>query len=155
MLDLLVHVIVYPRNDPVSTMVYVIIELLIFAHGHLFPEAAQRSGTPMNSTVIRWQSAIAHTGVILWQVYSAATAWRSGVVLEKVLSGMGATVGPGVTLFLLTCRWWLIVPIASAFLSIIAIRAIETRPRCAISALPGEVIAALVMNIWWRDAWFG
>jgi hypothetical protein len=109
----------------------------------------------MNSTVIRWQSAIAHTGVILWQVYSAATAWRSGLVVENFLHGMGATAGPGVRLFLLTCRWWLIVPIASAILSIIAIRDIETRPRFAISVLAGEVIAALVMNIWWRESLFG
>jgi hypothetical protein len=109
----------------------------------------------VDAKVIRWQSAIAHTGVILWQVYSAVTAWRSGMVLEKVLSGMGATVGPGVTLFLLTCRWWLVVPIASTVLSIIAIRAIETRPRFAIAVLAGEVIAALVMNIWWRESWFG
>ena len=105
--------------------------------------------------VIRWQSAIAHTGVILWQVYSAATAWRSGAMLEKTLGGLGATAGPGVNLFLLTYRWWLIVPVVSAILSIVAIRVIETRPRFAISVLAGEVIAALVMNIWWREALFG
>ena len=29
------------------------------------------------------------------------------------------------------------------------------RPRFAIPVLAGEVIAALVMNIWWREAWFG
>src|SRR5207245_7591939 len=40
---------------------------------------------------LRWQTAIAHTGVLLWQVYSAATAWRSGPLLENLLHGIGAT----------------------------------------------------------------
>jgi hypothetical protein len=109
----------------------------------------------MNSAEFRWQSAIAHTGVILWQVYSAATVWRAGAVLEKLGHDMGLSFGPGTNLFLLTCRWWLIVPIASAILSVIAIREIETRPRFAISVLAGEVVAALVMNIWWRESFFG
>lgn len=109
----------------------------------------------VNSTVIRWQSAIAHTGVILWQAYSAATAWRSGVILEKLLNGLGAQPGAGVTLFIVTSRWWWIVPVIFALLSVAAIRRIETRPRFAISVLAAEVIAALVMNIAWREAYFG
>jgi hypothetical protein len=105
--------------------------------------------------VVRFQTAIAHTGVILWQVYSAATAWRSGLALESLLHGMGATVGPGVTLFLATCRYWLVVPIVFSILSIVAIRRIESKPMFAVTVLAAEVIVALVLNIWWREAWFG
>jgi hypothetical protein len=108
-----------------------------------------------DSNALRWQTAIAHTGVILWQVYSAIFAWRGGVVLERMLHGLGASVGPGVTLFLATCRWWLVVPAIFAVLSIIAVRRVESQPRFAISVLAAEVIVALVMNIWWREALFG
>ena len=105
--------------------------------------------------IVRWQAAIAHTGVILWQVYSAATVWRAGGVLEKLGHDMGLSFGPLTNLFLMTCRWWLLVPSVSVALSVVAIRDIETRPRFAISVLAGEVIAALVMNIWWRESLFG
>ena len=104
---------------------------------------------------LRWQTAIAHSGVILWQVYSASTAWRSGDVLEHLLHGMGASAGPGVTLFLATCRWWIVVPIFFAVLSIVSIRRIELKPAFAVSVLAAEIIVALILNIWWREAWFG
>jgi hypothetical protein len=112
-------------------------------------------GLMVDVKVIRWQSAIAHTGVILWQVYSAATAWRSSAILQKLLKGLGAESGAAVTIFIVTSRWWWIVPVIFAVLSVAAIRRIETRPRFAISVLAAEVIAALVMNIWWRESFFG
>ncbi len=104
---------------------------------------------------LRWQTAIAYSGVILWQVYLAATAWRSGAVLEQLLHGIGASTGPGVTLFLATCRWWIVVPIVFAALAIVSVRLVETNPKFAVSVLAAEVIVALVLNIWWREAWFG
>ena len=104
---------------------------------------------------LRWQTAIAHSGVILWQVYSAFNAWRSGAVLEHLLHGLGASYGPGVALFLATCRWWIIVPIVFAVLSVISIRRIETQPKFAVTVLAAEIIVALILNIWWREAWFG
>ena len=105
--------------------------------------------------VLRWQTAIAHTGVLLWQVYSAATAWRSGAILGNLLHGLGAESGPGVALFLATCRFWMIVPIIFAVLSIASIRRVESNPRFAVTVLAAEIVVALVMNIWWREAWFG
>jgi len=109
----------------------------------------------MDMKTLRWQTAIGHTGVILWQVYSAVTAWRSGALLEKLLAGMGATVGPGVTIFLATYRYWLVVPIVFSVFSIVAIRRIESKPMFAVTVLAAEVIVALVLNIWWRESWFG
>jgi hypothetical protein len=108
-----------------------------------------------DSRVLRWQTAIAHGGAILWQVYSAATAWRSGAVLAGLLKGLGASTGPGVTLFLATCRWWIVIPIVFAALAILSVRWIESRPAFAVSVLAAEIVVALGMNIWWREAWFG
>ncbi len=111
-------------------------------------------GEPQQQAIY-WQTAIAHIGVILWQVYSASTAWRSGAILENLLHGIGASTGLGVTLFLATCRWWIVVPIVFAVLSIVSIRRVESHPRFAVTVLAAEIVVALVMNIWWREAWFG
>ena len=103
---------------------------------------------------LRWQSAIAHGGAILWQAYSAATAWRAGAILEKFLHDMGAEVGPPVTLFLVTCRYWLIVPVVFAVLSFVSIRQIESKPKFAVAVLAAEILVALLLNIWWRESLF-
>jgi len=36
-----------------------------------------------------------------------------------------------------------------------SIRRIETQPRFAVTVLAAEIIVALILNIWWREAWFG
>jgi len=104
---------------------------------------------------LRWQSAIAHGGAILWQVYSANVAWRAGAILEKFIHDMGLQVGPGITLFLVTCRFWLIVPVIFAVLSFLSIRRIESKPAFAVAVLAAEIVAALLLNIWWRESLFG
>jgi hypothetical protein len=104
---------------------------------------------------LRWQSAIAHGGALLWQLYSASVAWRAGAILEKLLHNMGAEVGPGITLFLVTSRYWVIVPAVFAVLSFVSIRKIETKPRFAVAVLAAEILVALILNIWWRESFFG
>jgi len=103
---------------------------------------------------LRWQSAIAHGGAILWQVYSALTAWRAGAILEKFLHDMGAEVGPAITVFIVTCRYWLIVPAVFAVLSFVSIRQIESKPKFAVVVLAAEIGVALLLNIWWRESFF-
>jgi hypothetical protein len=104
---------------------------------------------------LRLHAAISHIAVILWQLYIALVAWRSGAVLERLLHGVGADSGPGVALFIATCRWWIVVPIFFAALGAAAVRRIETKPMFSVAVLGAEAIVALLMNIWWREAWFG
>lgn len=104
---------------------------------------------------LRLHAAISHLAVILWQLYIALVAWRSGAVLGRLLHGIGAQSGPGVELFLATCRWWTVVPIVFAAIGAAAVKRIETKPMFSVGVLVAEVVAALVMNIWWREAWFG
>ncbi|SRR6266496_6524869 len=108
-----------------------------------------------DAAVNRWQTAIAHSGVILWQVYSAITAYRSGDVLAHLLVGLGANAAPGTSLFVLTYRWWLLVPLIFAVLSVLSIRRLESKPAFSLIVLAAEVVVALALNIWWREAWFG
>ena len=109
----------------------------------------------IDSTSYRWHVATAHSAVILWQVYLAITAFRSGDMLSNFLHGMGAQTGAGISLFLLTHHWWLIVPIIFAVLAGMALRRIESNPRFSVIVLGAEVIVALALNIWWREACFG
>lgn len=109
----------------------------------------------IDATVYRWHVATAHSAVILWQVYVAITAFRSGDILANLMQGIGAETGGGVSLFLVTHRWWLIVPIIFAILAGMALRRIETNPRFSVIILGTEVIVALALNIWWREACFG
>jgi len=104
---------------------------------------------------LRWQTAIAHGGAILWQLYSASVAWRGGAILQKFLTGMGVTPGPGAALFIATCRWWIVVPVISAVLSLLSIRRIDSKPSFAVAVLAGEIVVAFILNVWWREAWFG
>jgi hypothetical protein len=104
---------------------------------------------------LRWQTAIGHGGVILWQLYSTSVAWRGGAILQRFLTGLGATPGPGAALFIATCRWWIVVPIVSAVLSFQSIRMIESKPSFAVAVLAGEISVALILNVWWREAFFG
>ena len=104
---------------------------------------------------LRWQSALAHGGAILWQLYSASFAWRGGAILERFLTGLGATPGGGAALFIATCRWWIVVPIVSTVLSFLSIRKIESKPSFAVVVLAGEIGVAFVLNVWWREAFFG
>ena len=103
---------------------------------------------------LRWQSAIAHAGAILWQLYSASVAWRGGAVLQKLLHGLGASA-PAAELFIATSRWWVVVPIVSVVLSWMSIRKIESKPSFAIAVLAAEIGVAFVLNVWWREAFFG
>jgi hypothetical protein len=105
-------------------------------------------------SALRLHAAISHIAVLLWQLYIAIVAWRSGSVLERLLHGLGE-VGPGVTLFIATCRWWMAVPIVFAAIGAAAVRRIETKPMLSVGVLGAEVIVAMLMNIWWREAWFG
>jgi hypothetical protein len=104
---------------------------------------------------LRLHAAISHVAVLLWQLYIATVAWRSGAVLERLLHGLGAQYGPGVTVFIATCRWWIVVPIIFAALGTAAVRRIETKPMFSVGVLAAEALVALLMNIWWREAWFG
>lgn len=103
----------------------------------------------------RWHVAISHAAMILWQAYIAVVAFRSGDHLATVLGGLGAEVGPGVAMFLATHRWWLIVPLVFAILAVAAMRRLDERPMFSVGVLTAEVVAALALNIWWREAWFG
>lgn len=103
---------------------------------------------------LRWQSAIAHAGAILWQLYSASVAWRGGVILHKLLTGLGASA-PAAELFIATSRWWIVVPIVSAVLSFLSIRKIESKPSFAVAVLACEIGVAFILNVWWREAFFG
>lgn len=103
----------------------------------------------------RWHVITAHAAMILWQIYVALFAFRSGDQLANLLQGLGADVGGGVTLFLATHRWWLLVPLIFAILAFLAIRQLESRPEFSLVVLIAEVVAALGMSIYWREAWFG
>lgn len=102
----------------------------------------------------RLHVAVSHLAVILWQLYSAITAFRSGDTLAHLLQGLGATIGPGTAFFLLTHRWWVIVPVIFSVLAVIAVRKLERIPMFSATVLAAGVIAALALNIWWREAWF-
>ena len=104
---------------------------------------------------LRWQTAIAHAGAILWQLYSVSVAWRGGAILQKFLTGMGVTPGPGAALFIATCRWWIVLPIVSIVLSVVSIRRMESRPFFPVIVLAAEIAAAFILNVWWRESFFG
>ena len=104
---------------------------------------------------LRLHAAISHLAVILWQFYIAIFAWRSGAILERMLHDLGAQPGGGIALFIATCRWWIIVPIIFAAVGAAAVRRIETKPMFSVGVLAAEAVVALLMNMWWREAWFG
>ncbi len=108
----------------------------------------------MNDRTCRRHVAVAHAAIILWQAYIAVVAFRSGDDLAKLLAGLGAEVGPGVALFLMTHRWWIVVPAAFTVVAIIAVRQLDRRPMFSVAVLVSEVVIALAMNIYWREAWF-
>jgi hypothetical protein len=107
------------------------------------------------STAHRRQTIIVFAGVILWQIYLAIMAYRTGGALENLLHGIGAQVGPGVALFLVTCRWWLVVPVIFTVLAIVAIRRLDSTPTFALVVVAASIAVSLLLNIWWREAWFG
>jgi hypothetical protein len=119
------------------------------------PAAKDGGATISDVNTLRWQTAIAHGGAILWQLYSASVAWRSAAVLEKFLHSLGATVGPPTTIFLATSRFWIVVPIVSAIFSVMSVRRIATHPKLAVIVLAAEIAVAFILNVWWREAWFG
>jgi hypothetical protein len=106
-------------------------------------------------SALRLHAAVSHVAVILWQLYVALVAWRSGTVLQRLLHGLGADAGMGVSAFIATCQWWIVVPIVFAALGAAAVRRIETKPMFSVAVLGVEAIVALAMNVWWREAWFG
>ncbi len=109
----------------------------------------------MSSNSYRTHVVILHAALIAWQTYIALFAFRSGDALRNLLTGLGAEIGPGVSLFLLTHRWWLIVPAACAALAFAAVRRLETRPSFSVAVLAAEAVTAVLLNIYWREAWFG
>lgn len=109
----------------------------------------------LNRTVYRWHIVVAHVAIIVWQAYLAFVAFRTGDTLSGLLAGLGAEVGAGVSLFLSTHRWWFVVPVIFAILGSVAIRRLDSRPMLSVGVLIAAVAAALLLNIWWREAFFG
>jgi hypothetical protein len=109
----------------------------------------------MDAAAYRLHIALAHAAVILWQMYSAITAFRTGDRLAHLLTGLGAENGPGVSFFLATYRWWLVVPILFAVLAGAALKRLETKPMFSLAVFGASLIVALALNILWREAWFG
>ena len=68
---------------------------------------------------------------------------------------MGLQVGPPITLFLVTSRFWMIVPVIFTVLSVLSIRCIESKPAFAMAVVAAEILTALLLNIWWRESLFG
>jgi hypothetical protein len=108
----------------------------------------------VTTTAYRWHAALSHAAIILWQAYIALFAFRSGDYLKTVLTGLGSEVGAGIALFMATHRWWLIVPGVFVVLAYVAIRRLEDRPTFSIALLAVEIVVALAMNIYWREALF-
>ena len=107
------------------------------------------------SSAHRSQIIVAHSAVVLWQAYSAFAAFRGGEILAGFAHGMNLQPGPGVQLFLLTFRWWLLVPLSFAALAVVSVRRLETAPTFSLGVLTSGVIVGLALNAWWREALFG
>ena len=107
------------------------------------------------SKTYRAHIAFARAAVILWQAYIAVLAFRSGSSLERLLSALGAEVATSTKIYLATYQWWVVIPVACAVLAVIAVRRLEKQPTVSLLLLATEVFAALALNIFWREAWFG
>ena len=74
-----------------------------------------------------------------------------GIFVARLLPGIRHVISIPAGLFKMNFRTFSIMTIIGTA----AVKRIETKPMFSVSVLGAEVIVAIAMNVWWREAWFG